>query len=122
MILGAIWGLWYLPLFFVGGTTQSFLAFVAFMLWVIGLSTIFTWVYNNTAGSLLIPVLLHATVNFFTAILTVLPADTSDSACSFLLYTFLVCLLAASVTLLTRSRLSSKHALGQSHLNNNPRE
>jgi VIT1/CCC1 family predicted Fe2+/Mn2+ transporter len=73
-------------------------------------------------GSLRIPVLLHATVNIFAAILTVLPADTSDSARPFLLYTFLVCLLAASVTLLTGPRLSSKHVLGQGYLNNNPRE
>jgi hypothetical protein len=88
----------------------------------IGLSTILTWVYNKTAGSLLITVLLYATVNFFAAILTVLLEDTLASAHPFLLYTFLVCLLATSVMLFTGPRLSSKHVLGQSRLNNNPRE
>lgn len=108
LILGAIWGLWHLPLFFIRGTTQSFLAFVPFVLWVTGLSTLFTWVYNNTAGSLLIPVLLHTTVNFFAAIPTVLPTDVSDSTRPFLLYTLLVCLLTAIVVFVTGPRLSSK--------------
>ncbi len=108
MILGAIWGLWHLPLFFIRGTTQSFLAFVPFVLWVTGVSILFTWVYDNTTGSLLIPVLLHTTVNFFAAILTVLPKDVSDSTCPFLLYILLVCLLTAIVVCVTGPRLSSK--------------
>ena len=97
-----------LPLFFIAGTTQSFLALVWFMLWVVGLSTLFTWVYNNTVGSLLIPVLLHASVNFFAAILTVLPANESDSTRPFLRYTLLECPLAGGIALLNGPRLSGK--------------
>ena len=108
LILGAIWGLWHLPLFCIRGTTQSFLAFIPFVLWVTGVSILFTWVYDNTTGSLLIPVLLHTTVNFFAAILAVLPTDVSDSTCPFLPYTLLVCLLTAIVVFVTGPRLSSK--------------
>ena len=90
------------------GTTQSFLAFIPFVLWVTGVSILFTCVYDNTTGSLLIPVLLHTTVNFFAAILAVLPTDVSDSTCPFLPYTLLVCLLTAVVVFVTGPRLSNK--------------
>jgi membrane protease YdiL (CAAX protease family) len=108
LILGIVWGLWHLPLFFITGTAQSFLALAPFMLWVVSLSVLFTWAYNNTAGSLLIPVLLHAIVNFFAATLAVLPANEADGARPFLLYTLLVCLLAAAVVLLAGPQLSRK--------------
>ncbi|CAA9436332.1 MAG: CAAX amino terminal protease family protein [uncultured Rubrobacteraceae bacterium] len=106
LILGVIWGLWHLPLFFISGTTQSFLSFVPFILWVVGLSVLFTWIYNSTDGNLLIAILLHASVNFFAATLTVFPASETDYARPFLLYTLLVCLLATAVVLIAGSRLS----------------
>jgi membrane protease YdiL (CAAX protease family) len=69
LIIGLAWALWHLPLFFVGGTYQASLgigtqAFWLFMLGVVPLSFVFTWVYNNTQRSILVAFLLHAMVNF----------------------------------------------------------
>jgi len=72
LLLGLAWGLWHIPLYFVPGTGQSESAaaaggapFVigAFVVWTMGLSVLFGWLYNRTGGSLLVMLLLHASVN-----------------------------------------------------------
>jgi membrane protease YdiL (CAAX protease family) len=72
LVLGLVWGLWHIPLYFVPGTGQyetardaASLAFTigAFVVWTIGLSILFTWLYNETNGSLIVAILFHASVN-----------------------------------------------------------
>lgn len=69
VILGGIWVLWHLPLFFIEGTSQHQKGFgIAFWSWslqILLISVIFTWVYNNTQRSILGAVLLHLMANFF---------------------------------------------------------
>lgn len=69
LILGSIWIIWHLPLFFIEGTSQNQKGFgMAFWSWSLQLlliSIIFTWVYNNTRKSILAAVLLHLMANFF---------------------------------------------------------
>jgi membrane protease YdiL (CAAX protease family) len=53
LILGVIWGLWHLPLFFIKGTYQYSKGawsawFWQFFIEIIPLSVVFTWIYNNT--------------------------------------------------------------------------
>jgi len=69
LILGSIWSLWHLPLFFIEGTYQANLGvgsleFWLFLIGVVPLSFAFTWVYNNTRRSILAVIILHAMVNF----------------------------------------------------------
>ena len=63
LILGVIWGFYHLPLFFTGQAARPLSLFPPFLISVIALSVILTWVYNSTGGSLLMVVLLHATYN-----------------------------------------------------------
>jgi membrane protease YdiL (CAAX protease family) len=69
LILGVVWSLWHLPLFFIEGTYQhglgvGTLAFWLFIAGVVPLSIPFTWIYNNTRRSTLAVILFHAMVNF----------------------------------------------------------
>jgi uncharacterized protein len=53
LILGVVWAAWHIPLLLVGdltvyGTVNAVLAAI-----------VFTWVYQNTGGSVLIPILMH---------------------------------------------------------------
>jgi membrane protease YdiL (CAAX protease family) len=63
LILGAIWGLWHLPLHFIEGTTQYSIPVVEFFLQTVLLSIFYTWIYVKSNRSLFLMVLLHTTAN-----------------------------------------------------------
>jgi len=74
VILGIIWACWHLPLFFISGTGQHQLPFGLFLLNTIALSILFTWVYNNTSGSILMSILLHTAVNGWEWVIPIYPS------------------------------------------------
>lgn len=69
LILGLIWSLWHLPLFFIAGTTQSAIPMYQFFLQTIVLSILYTWLHNNTGSSILIAVIFHSISNASAAII-----------------------------------------------------
>jgi uncharacterized protein len=72
VILGAIWGLFHLPLFFTTtGSSQAGASFLPFVYGTIILSILFTWVFNNTKGSVLLAYLFHAATNTWTRVFAV---------------------------------------------------
>lgn len=60
LIVGVIWGIWHFPKFLAPGNDSSF---VWFMVDTLAKAVLFTWVYNNTKGSLLLVTLFHAAGN-----------------------------------------------------------
>ena len=75
IIIGTVWALWHLPLFFQPDTIHAQIGIKFLPVYIIGeivLATIMTWVYNNTGGSLLVGgIILHNADNFWaTALLT----------------------------------------------------
>jgi len=76
LVLGLIWGLWHLPLFFIPGNFHQHIPPVLFILQDVALSVVFTWLYNGTGGSLLLVHLFHAASNTSLGFLPVLPMDT----------------------------------------------
>jgi membrane protease YdiL (CAAX protease family) len=64
LLLGAVWGIWHLPSFFVGGLPQAGLAIPVFLLGALSLSIIATWILIHARGSVALSMLLHFSVNF----------------------------------------------------------
>jgi uncharacterized protein len=60
LILAPLWTLWHLPLI---GNEFPWPIVLPFVLSVFGATFMLTWVFNGTKGSVLLPMLLHATVN-----------------------------------------------------------
>jgi len=60
LILAPVWALWHLPLL---GNEFPLPIVVPFLLSVFGGTFALTWVFNGTKGSVLLPMLLHATIN-----------------------------------------------------------
>ncbi|MCX8188614.1 MAG: CPBP family intramembrane metalloprotease [Nitrososphaeria archaeon] len=63
MLLGIVWGCWHLPLFFITGTIQSQTPIWGFMILIFCGTIFFTWIYNNTGGSILAVMLFHTMNN-----------------------------------------------------------
>jgi membrane protease YdiL (CAAX protease family) len=60
LIVGVVWGFWHLPRYLAPEHTGSF---PLLMVKAMADSVIYTWLYNNTRGSLLLTAILHAAGN-----------------------------------------------------------
>ena len=63
IVLGVLWGAWHIPLFFIAGTIQSQTPIWGFMILILCGTILFTWIYNNTGGSILAVMLFHTMNN-----------------------------------------------------------
>lgn len=64
LILGPLWAGWHLPLFLTTAFPERTpLAFFVFVLSTTSLSFVLTWVVNRSQGSVLMPVLVHGSIN-----------------------------------------------------------
>lgn len=63
LILGPLWALWHLPLFFTPWNELTTFNVVVFVLATTCLAIMYTWVFNNTKGSVLMAILIHASFN-----------------------------------------------------------
>jgi len=61
IILGTLWAFWHLPLFYMVGTSQHELhfSFVGFLVGLVALSILFTWLHNNTQRSIWTAIFFH---------------------------------------------------------------
>jgi membrane protease YdiL (CAAX protease family) len=63
LIIGIIWGLWHLPLWFMPGDGHARYSFVAFVIFTSGLSFMYTWLYYASGRKLITMFLMHAMSN-----------------------------------------------------------
>ena len=71
LIIGGMWAIWHIPLFFLDGTFQHELgsqagllpAILAYSVFVIVSSIWFTWIFNNAGGSVLLAAVMHGASN-----------------------------------------------------------
>ncbi len=99
LIIGVLWGLWHLPLFLDNSNPMSTFPFFAWYIGIVASAILYTWVYNNARGSLLVVTLFHAaastaTVAVFVASGNAIPVQ------GFLLWTGLTCLAAIIIVAL----------------------
>lgn len=75
LIIGLVWGLWHLPLFFMAGTAQSQMPILVFMLNIVAGSVLFGWLWERTNGSILPAIVLHTSLNAWAGLLIVVPSN-----------------------------------------------
>lgn len=65
LLVGVLWGLWHLPLFFWKDNPMSNYPFLPWFIGTVVLAFIYTWLYNSAQGSLLVVTLFHVLTNTF---------------------------------------------------------
>jgi uncharacterized protein len=107
LILGLLWAAWHFPQYLMPGWAAqnggfNVRAVTVFTVSVMLLTIVISWVFNNTRGSLLIAILLHASVNTFSIYIgPMFPAQATSQVNLFVGFGALALL----IVLLTRGRL-----------------
>lgn len=76
LVIGVVWGVWHLPLFFMSGTVQSQMAIAVFLVNILAGSVLFGWLYERTGPSVLPAMVLHTSLNAWAGILAIIPTET----------------------------------------------
>jgi uncharacterized protein len=70
LILGVIWACWHIPFYFHPAADQRNIPFPIYLVLIVVITTLLTWLYNNTKGSLVITALAHFCFNMVGAFVT----------------------------------------------------
>ena len=63
LVIGVIWGIWHLPLWFMAGDLHSAYSFLAFVIMTTSISIIYAWLYNSSGKKLIVVMFFHAMNN-----------------------------------------------------------
>jgi uncharacterized protein len=75
VLIGVFEGLFHLPLFFQPGSDQAAAGLPVFVIGSVAGAIVFSWVFNNTIGSLLLVQLFHIFANTWITLFAAAPAD-----------------------------------------------
>jgi len=64
-ILGLVWACWHIPLWFIAGTSQTYMHFAGFVMLMLGYSFIFSWIMKSSGRRPLAGLIVHGTANAF---------------------------------------------------------
>lgn len=109
LVVAVVWGVWHVPIFYGAGIEGSIIALR--LASTVGGAVMFTWLFNNTGGSVLAVTLLHAGNNLWGRLLatspTVQPAATVFTVENLLLAVVLIVIYGAT-TLTDRRSLPGR--------------
>ncbi len=109
LILGLIWSVWHLPLFWIPGDFHQQLPLMWFLIQTVSITILYTWIFNATKGSLLIILLLHTASNTAFGVLPMLPEAASGSLRPAWILNILLVIAASLVIILNGSGTLAKH-------------
>jgi membrane protease YdiL (CAAX protease family) len=65
IILALVWACWHIPLWFIPGTSQTYMNFIGFIMLTLGYSFFFSWIMKSSGKRPLVGLIVHGTANAF---------------------------------------------------------
>jgi uncharacterized protein len=97
LVLGVIWALWHLPLFWTVGNPNYGRSFVLLLMELPAMSVLYTWLFQHTAGSAFLAILFHASGSVAVITLSTVSAMETDTVRFAVVVLLLKWVLAAAV-------------------------
>lgn len=85
LVLGVVWFLWHIPLAYLPGQAEGQFPLLLWGTTITLTSVLYTWLYNNTRGSLLSVTLLHAGLNVWGPLVALHPDETGDPLSAYIM-------------------------------------
>jgi uncharacterized protein len=104
IILGAVWGVWHLPLFHIADTSQVYMRFEVFFVLAIAFSVLFTWFYLRTNKNLFTALLFHTAINTSLSVFPPIEQKLGGNQAAFTYLMLTYVLVALGVIFTDRSR------------------
>lgn len=80
LVIGVIWFVWHVPLAYLPGEANAALPLPLLAASIVALSVVYTWLFNNTSGSLLAVTLFHGGVNVWGSLVALHPSETGETS------------------------------------------
>jgi hypothetical protein len=75
LLIGVVWAVWHLPLFYLADTSQSQTPVVSFAASAVALSVLFAWISNRTRQSVWPALILHTAINAWPSVIPIMPSS-----------------------------------------------
>lgn len=98
-IIGGLWLVWHLPLFWMEGAQQKGSSLALFALTVFAMAVLFTWLYNRTGRNLWMAIVFHTSINVCGVSLPLVAPDLDKEPLQEALAVGLACVTALTVAL-----------------------
>ena len=102
LLLGVVWALWHLPLYWTQGTPLYRSPILLLFLDLPATAVLYTWVFQHTGGSVLLAVVLHGTLNLLGV---PIPTDGEGALVPYLLFVAVKLVAAVGIMLAARQLL-----------------
>jgi membrane protease YdiL (CAAX protease family) len=118
LIIGVLWGIWHLPFFIFESSVVGGIPAWAYVLLTTAWSVLFSWVFNNGKGSILLMVLYHASLNTTLGSFRLIDPSTGGETLLilYIILTWLVALLVSAIygpSHLARNQTASNETIAQ---------
>ena len=104
LILGIIWSIWHIPLWFIPGTTQVYMNYIAFTFMTIGYSYIFSWIIELSNNRLLSGLISHGIANGFAVIFPTLVMEKNTNQIRFWIYTVIILIIGITIVMIRTNK------------------